>query len=81
VERSTTSKTVEEPVNIVCVKDVGDVGTPATLDSFAPTVGIEMDRKRFMFDTWIDHYLVRVSLGMSTLKKGALVAVEEGPPQ
>jgi hypothetical protein len=48
-ERSTTSKTVEEPNHIVGVGEARDVGAPATLDSFAPTVGMETYRKRFMF--------------------------------
>jgi hypothetical protein len=37
VERSTNSKTVEEPTRIAGVREAGDVATPATLDSYTPT--------------------------------------------
>jgi hypothetical protein len=39
VEKSATSKKVEEPTCIVGIREAGDVGAPATLDSFAPTNG------------------------------------------
>jgi hypothetical protein len=42
-------KTVEEPNHIVGVGEARNVGAPATWDSFTPTVGMETDRKGFMF--------------------------------
>jgi hypothetical protein len=49
MERSTTSKMVEERTSIVDIREAGDVGAPASLDSFTPTVGTETNRKRLMF--------------------------------
>jgi hypothetical protein len=39
VERSTTSQKVEEPTRIVGIREAGDIGATATLDSFSPTNG------------------------------------------
>jgi hypothetical protein len=40
---------VEEPTSIAGIREARDVEALATLDSFAPIVGTEMDRKRLMF--------------------------------
>jgi hypothetical protein len=52
---------VEEPTSIVGIREARDVGAPATLDSFAPTVGMETDRKNSYLDIWIDHNHIRVA--------------------
>jgi hypothetical protein len=44
------SETVEEPTHIISIRKARGVGAPATLDSFAPTVGMKKDRKK----VWID---------------------------
>jgi hypothetical protein len=38
LEKSATSKKVEEPTHIVFVREAGDVGAPVTLDSFTEPV-------------------------------------------
>jgi hypothetical protein len=39
LEKTATSETVEEPTDIVGVREAGDAGAPATLDSFTPQMG------------------------------------------
>jgi hypothetical protein len=48
VNGSVPSKTEEKPTGKVSISEAGDVGAPATLDSFAPTVGTTKDGKRLM---------------------------------
>jgi hypothetical protein len=45
VDGSTSSKAEKKATHRV---RAGDVGAPATLDNFAPTIGMETDRKGFM---------------------------------
>jgi hypothetical protein len=48
VEGSAPSKTEEEPTSSASIRRAGNVGTPATLDSFASTVGKRKTRKIFV---------------------------------
>jgi hypothetical protein len=73
---------VEKPTCIVGVRDTGDVGAPATLDSIALT---NWNNKRtvrlLMLDTWIICNLMRVPLRTRELEEGVVVTDGEWSPQ
>jgi hypothetical protein len=69
VERLAISGRVEEPTSILGVREAGDVGAPATLDSSPPQREWKRTEKGSCLDIWIDCNHIRCSSGRVHLRK------------